>query len=403
MKYQATQYDGYNDWNLAGALMILSIMSDRKLSLKIKQDTIYPNLNIICVADSTISRKSTGMKKCDDFNFLLLQRNKKLPNAGSPERFVEDMSNNPHAYAFKDEAAGFIASFQKSYMAEMRDLLMELYACGDYNRALRTGKSDKRTEFFIKEPFLNMWLMTVPENFIKYVTKLDVTSGWMLRFLFMCPTGPKPWMGFAETTDDDRKMYGDLYQLMRTRKEFIDKTVKLNAKLTPEAWIFYHNWQQNIDESIMKEANSSLKSSLYGRLQVYGLKLAMLFALGEKELNINVSASNIKEHELTITESEIVGACELIDTLFYPYAESMINRIEESREMLTVQKAKNFIHSVTVIDENTKKVTRAMQKSVLLRLMRCPANDLNTAVSHLIESDEIGVVVEDNITFYHTK
>ena len=407
MKYMSTQYDGYQDWNLAAAYELLSIISDKKLVLKTAQEYIYPNIWIFGLGTSTISRKSTGMKKAKKILEKLKLKVNKLSDSFTPERFIEDMSENSHAYFMKDEAAGFLASLQKSYMSEMRDLFMDLYDCGDYSRSLRTSKSkndDKKANFNVVDTYLNMCMMTTPENFKEYATTLDVLSGWFMRYLFLYPTYKKNWMGIREENEQDIVGFNELVKFLKERSEQVSNTKQINMHMTKEAWDFFNKWQESRESSI-RETDDKVSSSIFGRLQMYALKLAMIYELGKEEFVMTpipvpepvVVPGGLKfkpksgplEYTSIIEIDTITEACNMIDDVFLPNARMVVAMIEEDEGMKIVNKVLDIIKKNDVI-----------KKSHLLQLSHMTADKVNRAIEDLKQRGLITEEITDTGTFY---
>ena len=126
MEYGATQTDAYPEWHFASAVSLLSVIIDRKIILPLTLGDIYPNVWFFGIGDSTVSRKTTGMGKAETFLAMLEVDDRRLPNSFSPESFIEVLSETPKSYFWKDEAGGMLASMEKAYMADMRDLFCEL-------------------------------------------------------------------------------------------------------------------------------------------------------------------------------------------------------------------------------------------------------------------------------------
>lgn len=383
MKYQSTQYDGYPDWNLAGALQTLSMICGRRVKLEMAQEIIYPNQYTFCIADSTTGRKTTGMKKAKGFMVALLLGNKKLPESFTPERLIEELSEHPEAYFFKDEASGFLASMQKSYMADMREFLTDIYDCSDYKRSLRTSKSDKKTDFNIINPFVNIWFMTTPDSFTKYATTLDVTSGWLVRFLFLVPTGQKNWMGFREKTEDDKKAFKELYDLWISRKKELETHKEILMKIRSEDWEYFNKWQKDTEERIIK-TEDFLSKSLYGRLYIYAIKLAMLLTIGKSTLKFEGQYLYIERHEL-------IAGIELVDKLFYPSVEKAMLKLEESDKMKIVNKVREIIKNY--------KIGEPVAKNLILIRSHKHKDEFNPAIDHLIETGEISILMDGGMSF----
>jgi len=382
-EFMKTQYDGYGDWNLIGALQNLAIISNKKIRLELSQGTIYPNIWALGLGNSSTSRKSTAMRKHSEFHCNIGLLNHKLSDSFSPERFIEEMSEESHKYFWKDECAGLIASInKKNYMADMRDLLMDMYECGDFKRSLRTSRSGEKTEFEANNIFLNMWWMTTPENFEKYITSLDFASGLILRFLVSNPETEKGWMGYREKTDDDKKGWNELLNTLYTLNQLITVSPLIEMKLTKDSWIYWNEWQERREKETEKDR---MLSSIFSRLENYAMKISMLFTLGKHDFTLEKNDKYKDQLMCYIEKNELEVACELIDKYFLPNAVKLTQNVEECIEMKQIKKIEEFIYKYG-------KVT----KSDILRNVRLPSKLATPAISHLLESGEI-YVKQDNI------
>lgn len=372
MEYQSTQYDGYPEWNFAGAISLLSIIVDRKLCVNLRQQTIYPNIWSLCLGDSTTARKSTAMQKSKKFLFPLGLDGKMLPDSFSPESFIEVLSDNPHTFYWKDEAAGLLANMQRTYMSDMRDLFCALYENETYRRALRTSqrkKDQKKTDFFIEDPYLVQWLMTTPDNFKAHAASLDVTSGWLVRYLYLAPDYPKTWMGFTQQTTNDIKGFTTLLDLLSFKiKQLSSVKGSLEMTLSAEAWKFFEEWQKTSEEKIQKDGDR-LAGTIFGRLEPYAIKLAMLFEFGKP-------ANKFKG---IIERETIEEACRLITEYFLPTAKQVI-------QTLQTDESKNVQDKILgVIRRNGGEI----QRSKLLQHLHIPVKDVEKHIGALIASEEI--------------
>ena len=184
MIYAETTSDAYSEYHYASGLVLLSVAADRQILISMRHGDIYPNIWIFPIGDSTVSRKTTAHKLCK----LILNSKyprRSLPSSFSPEALMDAISSTPRCFYLKDEAGSLLASLCKDYMAETRDFLAEIYECGDYYRKL------KKSECQITDPYITQYLMTTPDNLKEYTTPLDLTSGWLLRYMWMYPNYPK--------------------------------------------------------------------------------------------------------------------------------------------------------------------------------------------------------------------
>jgi hypothetical protein len=369
IKFASSQSDGYIEWHFAGAVSQLSIIADRKLVIRLKQGDVYPNIWFIGLGDSTISRKSTAMNLASTSLTELSLDNKRLPNAFSPESFVETLSGNPKAFLWIDEASRLLAEMQKTYMAGLRDLFCDIYECRNYRRTLRTSqRADKKSDFQITDSYLTQYLLTTPENFREHVTLLDVTSGWLLRYLYIAPDYPKDWRGFTERTKSDRSNWIYLFhRLEEMVNQLKDKEV-VEMTLSPQAWEFFNEWQKHSEIRMIEEKDKVAKAT-FGRLQVYALKLAMLFEFGKPEFSTVISIESLME------------ACKLVDDYFLPTAKEIIRQIEwdESRNLQDK------------ILGTVKRNGGSMTRRKLLSALHVKLRDVEEALNSLVESGEIEI------------
>lgn len=63
LNYALRSNDAYFEYHFAVALSHLSMAADRRLHIRMVQQTIYPNIWSFCLGDSTVSRKTTAAKR----------------------------------------------------------------------------------------------------------------------------------------------------------------------------------------------------------------------------------------------------------------------------------------------------------------------------------------------------
>jgi len=369
IKFASSQNDGYIEWHFAGAVSQLSIIADRMLVLRLKQGDVYPNIWFMGLGDSTISRKSTGMNLASSFLTELGLDIKRLPNAFSPESFVETLSLTPKAFFWKDECSQLLASMQKTYMADLRDLFCDLYECGNYRRTLRTSqRANKKSDFQITDSYLTQCLLTTPENFRQHVTLLDVTSGWLLRYLYLAPDYPKEWKGFTERTESDKSNWIYLFHRLEDKVNQLKNKEVVEITLSPRAWEFFNEWQKHTEIRMMEEKDKVAKAT-FGRLQVYALKLAMLFELGKPEFSAVISIESLVE------------ACRLVDDYFLPIAKDIIRQIEWDE-------SKNLQEKIL---GTVRRTGGYMTRRNLLAALHKPLREVEDALNSLVASGEIQI------------
>ena len=175
MAYGAKTCDAYPEYHYTSALSLLSICTNRNLVLRLSQDDLYPNIWVMNLGKSTVSRKSAAIGKFSRFAGDLFPL-AALPQSYSPEGLLEELTEKPKGYLVKDEAAAMIEAMEKNYMLEMRDIYCILYDCKGYRRKLRTSQRNKQSEFGAMDPFINLLCATTPESFSQFTTLNDLIT-----------------------------------------------------------------------------------------------------------------------------------------------------------------------------------------------------------------------------------
>lgn len=366
LKYALRSNDAYYEYHFALALIHLSIAVDRKLSIKMVQQTIYPNLWIFCLGDSTISRKSAAAGKGEEMGCAVFGQEKFLPQAGSPEALVEILSDTPRGVIWRDEAGQLLKEMEKTYMSEIKDFFCRLYDNVGYHRKLRTSqRKNQKTEFKITEPYVTMFLATVPDIFKEYTNILDVTSGWLVRFLYFTPDYEKPYMPFRPETEEDIAAWADALACLRN----IYLKIQANpgeVKLHPEALKRFQQWQETSERKLMENKNK-IEMAIFGRLVTYCLKLSLLLTISEDP--------DAREIQLNKVEDSI----SLIDGFFKPTSTEIIEEIGLDEQGNLQDKI------IGIIKRSGGKIT---QRQLLKRLHK-PIKEVNDAIDALIASGEL--------------
>jgi hypothetical protein len=359
MAYAVTTSDAYEEYHYASGLVLVSVAADRQIVISMRHGDIYPNIWIFPIGDSTISRKTTAHKLCK----LILNSKyprKSLPSSFSPEALMDAISATPRSFYLKDEAGSLLSSLCKDYMAETRDFLAEIYECENYYRKL------KKSECQITNPYITQYLMTTPDNLKEYTTQLDLTSGWLLRYLWMYPNYPKEWKPFAEKNEGDSAKYATIYGEYNLMVEKLATARRLI--MTPEAMQFFQEWQKDIEETAMQNADNITKA-LSGRLMTHAVKMAALFTIGREDFdeNARIELPHIREAARQVVE------------YFLPIGKIIIEEVARSESKNVQDK----------IIGTLKRFNGLIKQRDLLRALHMKVKEVDESIEALVLSEEI--------------
>jgi 3D (Asp-Asp-Asp) domain-containing protein len=370
--------DSYPEFHHGAVVSLLSIAIGRKAAMMFGSGTVFPNTWCFLLGSSTISRKSTAVGHAKDIANDLFGMIS-LPQSFSPESFIEVLSNTPQGWLFKDEVASLLAAMKKNYMGEIRDIFCEVYDNKGFTRKLRSSNKKVATEFNIQDPYVVQYVATTPNSLSENSQALDLTSGWLLRFMYYYPTYSKEWRPLQEMTKEQSLELVKIKQELKELGEFFwGLNTPLIFSFSKEADDYFVEWQRH-EETSMARRNEEIESGAYGRLSVYAVKLAMIYHVGAEGFLHRAKTAQTKKEKMLITLEEITWACEEIENYFMP-------TVKQVYELVAMTDGRNnqkkIIHLLNSHDGY-------MSRANLVRKLRCKLRDFNDDIASLTESGEI--------------
>lgn len=381
IEIMSTMTSAYSEWHFAGAVSLLSVVANRKLVLYFKQSEIYTNTNFFGIGLSTVSKKTTAMKLAKKFLMRQKLDERNLPKSFSPEGFIDILSIKPRGYLWIDECGSLLISMNKDYMADARDLMCDLYENQSFYRKVRKEKN----EIKIINPYVSQWLMTTPTVFRENTKTSDLTSGWLLRYLYMIPSYTTQWMDESSMTEGDIVKLLNLEKILERLKIIINNLKNpITMELSHDATDYYLKWRRKMEENVIK-TKDEIVSAVLGRLSTYVIKLAMLFEFGEQDFK---SCNNKIIKVEMITES-----CRLIEEYFLPVFIRLVPTIGWNEETNKLEKVLGLLQR-----------NKFMSRSEIMRKCHLKSKDITEIIDTLIESEEITRLEKKtgqrNSTFY---
>jgi hypothetical protein len=182
--------DSYYEYSVCGALWILSAVVQGKASLELKQGTYKPNLYLMLLGQSTLSRKSTVVKKSKNV-YESATETELYHDEPTVEGYLEMLAQNPVQNFVKDEASGLLAKYHKKYNDGIFDCECEIYDGSDVRKTKASGKNKDPTTITVKNPYVTHFYATTPDKFCSVMTLEDFLCGYGFRFIYAFPTYQK--------------------------------------------------------------------------------------------------------------------------------------------------------------------------------------------------------------------
>jgi len=387
--------DSYLEYQHGAAIMLLSLAVNKRAYLPLTIGTIYPNLWVFCLGQSTISRKTTACTKLTEFIELQNQW-MILSYPGSPEAFVEDLEgvdrvlgpdNIGHGILCRDEAAGILSAMEKTYMSDMRDLFCQLYDCHPFIRRLRSGQRKAKTVFNIKDAYLNFFFATTPDNFSTHTKLEDMTSGWLLRFLYYYPNYERKMRDLGSMTDKDRALQNAIGKQIKSLMSFFNNhTVEFQLSIAGQS--FYNTWKRDHLQKMQHDRQED--RGMFDRLSIYALKLSMLYTIGQKSVYDELTPDRQKTLKMDISDDCLSTACSHIDEYFYPISKIVFDTVGRCED-------KNIIEKIL---GTVRRAGGKISRVDLMKRAHVKKKDLDDGLDALLESTELKVYTDGGLTCY---
>lgn len=320
----------------------------------------WPNLYVLLLAPSGIFRKSTSVDLptaplADAIPGIILDRE------FSPEQFIRNLASHPTSVLKESEFGSLLERMKSSYMQGMKQRLTDLFDCQDsYDRTIR-GMSGSGERISIVRPALTILAASTLDWLVESLTETDMRSGFMPRFLFVAPTvkeAEPPGGYYAE---------GDSQKLHAIKKAFAAMAHMKRAEMS-----FRHVRRRLVewttDQSDIVESGNA-PDELMGLFSRLGHHLAKLCAL------LTISDEGIQSsYEVTPEAAE--RAIVMLEWILEGTARVFDERVTFSKFEQQAQKALRFIGAQA-------------ERGVLLKKMKCPANELDRVILTLRERGEV--------------
>jgi len=172
---------------------------------------------------------------------------------------------------------------------------MKLYSGETVHRKLR------KEEMYISNPSLGIIGTTTPTTISNNIHLSDMFSGFGARFLQIYNTASYEWKPLRMISKSDETKRDDLVDTLKLLGITFQREKEM--VLSDDAKTVYNEWEEKLMNTLVGDSYKSELSSLYGRLQDYGLKFSMLSEIAENWQSISITQTQIEVSEEAIKNS----------------------------------------------------------------------------------------------------
>lgn len=338
--------DAAPQYHEATAFVVLSAVLSGVIKLEASFGTLIPNIWVMILADTTLTRKSTAM----DMAMELIEEvddNALLATEATTEGIMQALSmrsGRPSIF-HKDEFSGLLESMKrKDYLSGLAEILTKLYDGKKQTRQLR------REEVVVRNPVLLLLTGGIKSKIYELMDHEYISSGFAPRFIFVTaesdmsryrPVGPR--------SEEDDDTYADLVQelselkdlytssmTMRIGGQKIETPAEFKAELPKEVWERYNQFEIQMVSYGVESDVPALYTPMMDRLSKTGLKCAMLIAAARQDPT--------KKGKVVVEMQDLLKAITFVDK-WRKYAIEIVQNAGKTVSEKRIEAVFKLIHS----------------------------------------------------------
>ena len=272
-------------YHLATALAIVATVLGRKVCLCAGASTYYPNLYIVVLGASGITRKSTAINLYEWFLPAINPHYMLSGNIMSVEGLFEAFQTSPVHIVVYDELKNLAVNASKPYGRGLISTFTSLWTCPKFLRIdVKKVPPDKR---FIFQPTLNILAATTTEWLD--LKEGDLHGGFWGRFLLI-----------VADENDHRRLPIQPPADEALREKLLEWLLAMhtmpNSQYTwqQDAQEYYVDIYNNLRDAFSKERNKSYIEPFWSRIGDHIIKLAMIFDAASYNPTLAITKDNLE-------------------------------------------------------------------------------------------------------------
>ncbi len=268
-------------YHIATALAMVSTVLGRNVYLSEGATDYYPNLYILVIGESGITRKSTAIGLV--YKFLpKLNPEYILGATMSPEALLDAFKRSYCHIILYDELKYLIVNEEKSYGKGLIALFTSIWANPVTYRV--DTKNIKIEERIIENPTLNILAASTPDWL--QVKEADILGGFMGRFLPICSS--KNNKRLAIRPEIDLAVLDTLFEKLKFMQRLSGKYVWQG-----EAQEVFKGLYNELCDDFQKEPNKALMQPYWSRIDTHLRKLAIIFDVCSLNPTFTITKDNL--------------------------------------------------------------------------------------------------------------
>ena len=341
-------------FHMANAFVIIAASCKRNIYLPFGAMNIYPNIYVLVIGKSGITRKTTAMYLAQHI-LNRVDSNSIFTSTMSLEGFYQELLQYPNKVCFYSEFKAFIENCSKKYGQGLVTEFTRLWDCPD---SFRINLKNLEEKNIVTNPSLSFISSTTFDWL--HLSEVDITGGFFGRFLPIVASDKREKYIAIPPKRDEAKISGLIdwvHKISESKGEFSINTEAedMIKKIYVEVW-----------EDLDRLPNNNLFHSFWSRIQTNMLKLAMIRNISKKEPT------------LILDKDSIVWSHAVMKNHIVEYYRYIMGKVAFTEGMKLENK---------ILEKLDEVKGKGISRSELLRYAKTDSKRFNDAVNTLIDKE----------------
>ena len=374
------------EFHFAALLSIASMAIGRKIVIKVGMTSIYPNVFVMIVGQTTISGKSVA---CDiavnNFKKSIIYEEpiakcystNVVSGTISEPALVQGLSDTYNSLWYYDDCAGFFEDVT-AWNAHILGTMCSIYDGSMIERTLsKRSKSAEQFKWSCPTPFMSILFNTTTKDIEKISNDRLFSSGFFPRLMWFYGQGGQPRKN-ADITEDDKKILSDINNKIKSLRESL--APMQNDNIVFGVCDIIEEWKINTTANRLGKEDEAYRTAV-SRGFIHAYKIAAILSMFDKSFQKQLLGSLSFPVITKIPDVHAKMAIKIVEQYLIPrtmLVHEMCNAIDSRNHQVIISKALTHLGGST-------------DRSKLLRQTHLNCRDMDIALSTMVESGEIKI------------
>ncbi len=372
------------EYHFASLLSIASMAIGRKVVCQVGMTSVYPNVFVMVVGQTTISGKSVACNMAvDSFGSSIVYEEpiakcystNILRGTISEPALIQGLNDTYNSFWMYDDCAGFFEDIT-AWNAHILGTMCSIYDGSQVERTLsKRSKSGEQFKWSCPFPYVSLLFNTTTKDIEQIASARLFSSGFFPRLMWFYGQGGQPRKN-EDVSESDKRIIAEI--------KLNIKKLRMSLLSIPMDGIVFkvcdviEDWKIKATENKLGKEDESYRTSI-SRGFIHAYKIAAILSMFDTSFQETILNSPNYPISVCIPDRHAKMAIKIVEQYLIPrtmFIYDLCNNSDAKNHQIIVMKALNHFGGVS-------------ERSKLLRQTHLSKRDLDMALSTLLESGEI--------------